>query len=299
MGTELMEETKRRQALEAEVQELRMRVSGVEAVARSPVVAPGSAAAFPLPTPGYSDPLSAGGVGAFPGGTCASHGYAPPSACCGGGAAAGGGAPYDNSAEAAAYAAAAGLSGVESLGVGDLGYGADPASVYGATSSDAYGMCRAAYAATAPPALPAMTPAAVASAAAMSAGVLPSSAADGSADDSDEAKLARAVDSKLKDLVPAIHAVSVVHAAATAPPGSLGLDSAGRGGEASASAPMSGRAGGGSEFGLPQPGSGAQRRSGAAALRISRQELDSRVQQILGRHGQALAELGGGTPKPR
>ena len=33
MGTELMEETKRRQTLEAEVQELRMRLSGVEAVA--------------------------------------------------------------------------------------------------------------------------------------------------------------------------------------------------------------------------------------------------------------------------
>ena len=37
MGTELMEETKRRQTLEAEVQELRMRLSGVEAVARSPL----------------------------------------------------------------------------------------------------------------------------------------------------------------------------------------------------------------------------------------------------------------------
>ncbi|KAL1524155.1 hypothetical protein AB1Y20_019064 [Prymnesium parvum] len=36
MGTELMEETKRRQALEAEVQELRMRVSGMEAVSRLP-----------------------------------------------------------------------------------------------------------------------------------------------------------------------------------------------------------------------------------------------------------------------
>ena len=34
--------------------------------------------------------------------------------------------------------------------------------------------------------------------------------------------------------------------------------------------------------------------SGAAALRISRQELDARVQQILGRHGQNLAELSRG-----
>lgn len=39
MGTELMEETKRRQLLEAEVQELRMRlVGGIEALSRSPLV---------------------------------------------------------------------------------------------------------------------------------------------------------------------------------------------------------------------------------------------------------------------
>lgn len=37
MGTELMEETKRRQVLEADLQELRMRLSGMEAVSRLPV----------------------------------------------------------------------------------------------------------------------------------------------------------------------------------------------------------------------------------------------------------------------
>ena len=50
MGTELMEETKRRQSLEAEVQELRMRLSGVEAVARTPLAPAGLFAPTSLPS---------------------------------------------------------------------------------------------------------------------------------------------------------------------------------------------------------------------------------------------------------
>jgi len=69
MGTELMEETKRRQALEAEVQELRMRLSGVEAVARSPV---GGASLPTYPPAGMGMPDfgggSYGGVGGLGGG---------------------------------------------------------------------------------------------------------------------------------------------------------------------------------------------------------------------------------------
>eukprot|EP00964_Phaeocystis_antarctica_P148170 scaffold114933_cov18-Phaeocystis_antarctica.AAC.1 len=66
MGSELMEETKCRLTVEAEVQELRMRLAGAEVTAtRAPYT--GGGGAVPL------DPLQAaadgaGGFGGFPGG---------------------------------------------------------------------------------------------------------------------------------------------------------------------------------------------------------------------------------------
>ena len=121
-----------------------------------------------------------------------------------------------------------------------------------------YGM-QEAYSSTAPPVL--STPAGA-------GGAGPSSDAQLEVGSQQQA-LGRAVDAKLKELVPTIHAQTTI-AAATAGASTPAA-------EAPASA-------GGSEFGLPS----SSRKTGAAALRISRQELDQRVQQILGRHGQSL-----------
>mmetsp|Transcript_37133 Transcript_37133/g.98326 ORF Transcript_37133/g.98326 Transcript_37133/m.98326 type:complete len:102 (+) Transcript_37133:1-306(+) len=80
--------------------------------------------------------------------------------------------------------------------------------------------------------------------------------------------VAAAVDSRLRELMPGAHAAAIAVPATDAPADALPSAD-------------------GSQFGLPA-------RRGAAALRISRQELDARVQQILGKHGQgSLATPGG------
>ena len=204
MGTELMEETKRRQALEAETQELRMRLSGVEAVTRSPGVQYAGAGAD---------------LATFN--------------------------PYAPAADASMYGMGAGMygdgSGMPSAGGAvDSGCGATPF------------MGREVMSATAPASIPhpmGMDPVSVAAAASAATSAAAAGAADGLGA---EGALGRAVDARLRDLVPAIHS-------------------------ATASAPSA------------TPAAGAPgRKSGAAALRISRQELDARVQQILGRHGHSL-----------
>ena len=86
------------------------------------------------------------------------------------------------------------------------------------------------------------------------------------------AETSAAVDSTLRDLLPTASAGSTASAA-----------------DADAAAELPSAAAG-SYFGASlASGSGG---GGASALRISRQELDARVQQILGRHGQALATPG-------
>ena len=213
MGTELMEETKRRQALEAETQELRMRLSGVEAVTRSPSAVYAAAGADLATFNPYAPAAGAPGLDASM--------YGMGAAMCG--------PDYGDG------------SGMPSAGGAvDSGCGAAPF------------MSREVMSATAPASIPhplGMDPVTVAAASAAAASAAAAGAADGLGA---EGALGRAVDARLRDLVPAIHS-------------------------ATASAPSA------------TPAAGAPgRKSGAAALRISRQELDARVQQILGRHGHSL-----------
>ena len=148
--------------------------------------------------------------------------------------------------------------GYDAAAGGGMEYGPAGGGGGGGGGGGVYGM-QEAYSSTAPPVL--STPAGA-------GGAGPSSDAQLEVGSQQQA-LGRAVDAKLKELVPTIHAQTTI-AAATAGASTPAA-------EAPASA-------GGSEFGLPS----SSRKTGAAALRISRQELDQRVQQILGRHGQSL-----------
>ena len=170
----------------------------------------------------------------------------------------------------AAAAVAAGDGGGAAEYIGGFPYGAPS---YGVPGGDAAFM-QPAYTATAPPVLgggddgglatPYPAAAAAAAATAPAAGGGSSSEAAEAADDAASARLGGAVEAKLRELVPGAATPAATLPAAT-------------------------------EFGLP-----AARRT-AAQLRVSQGELDARVAQILGKHGQALAMLGaggGGAPKP-
>ena len=221
MGTELMEETKRRQMLEAEVQELRMRLSGVEAVARSP-----SGAAALVPTmPPTTTPLNmpwTGGGGSFAPDASLPHGMAP-SAWHGD--------------ESAAFAGGSGGEANAAAYVDEL-LGASTSAGAGPRRPSAPFMVAADAVATAPP--------------------TPGDRAD------PPSSLSEAIDSRLRELVPSIRAAALVAPAAEV-----------------ANAPADGSScASGTQFGLP-----AAPQRVTSALRVSRQELDARVQQILGKHG--------------
>ena len=220
-----------------------MRLSGVEAVSRSPASGGG---AYSIPAPSSLD----FGAGSYGGGDPASAAFL---------SSANFGMP--SSVEAAESLVA---SGYEAAGFGSV------------LSGNPY--MQPSMSSTAPPAI---TPAHLAASSAANAACAAAMSSENSVLDEEGKRLGRAIDAKLSELVPAIHAASVVQAAQTAP--------------ASMPPTAMGEA--------PPIGSGVAHRmhgshtGGAAALRISRQELDTRVQQILGRHGQALSELG--TPPPK
>lgn len=245
MGTELMEETKRRQALEAEVQELRMRLSGVEAVARSPLgpTLPGVAAGGVPGVDGVIPPLTMG----LP------PGWAPPAA-----EGFDGGITYSGAGLSdAAYASA---------------FGFDPLAPDDALGSTSQFMNQEACSASAPP---------------MPTAAAPDALGDGggAAPPTWNARCSAAVDTKLQQLVPALHAASLAAPPASAWSGNVALGAAG---VSDVADPLS----------VSQPPAalhstsrvgGEQQVRGSAALRLSRQELDARVQQILGRHGRSLS----------
>lgn len=240
MGTELMEETKRRQALEAEVQEMRMRLSGVEAVARSPLPAGGGM--------GMGSAFSAEFNGAYDGSAGDPYGGSDPFGVDSYG-------PYAASEMMVPQVAAehGERAGGTSAGGGE---GDQPLST------------------------PAVQPSAMATAIA-NAMETPSGGASGVGEspDAGSGELGAAVDARLKELVPSIHAASIAASAVqTAPPATT---SAASQPATSSDAEYAGT--------VPAP---RTNRGAAANLRISQQELDARVQQILGRHGQALAVLG-------
>jgi hypothetical protein len=275
------------QTLEAEVQELRMRLSSVEVVARSPV-APSVAPSIG----GLGGAPFGGGGGVAPAAELAAAAYAY---------SAGGG--FGDSLDPSAFASAVdsqnamagaypGIDGAYGGAAASLppmpsaGYGLP--SAFGGDGSYAPSGHEALLAATCGyDALSATAPLAMCT---------PAMAAMGGAsqqpfgeDEMADGGLGRAVDAKLRELVPALH----VAAAASAPPLPPAPPPAAE--PADVSAGLASTAPAGTQFGLPQ----RARNSGAAALRISRQELDARVQQILGRHGQALAELGSAAPTPK
>jgi len=243
MGTELMEETKRRQALEAEVQELRMRLSGVEAVARSPLGPTWPGATVASSVDGVIPPLTMG----LP------PGWVPPVAEGFDGGIADPGAGLSD----AAYASA---------------FGFDPIAADDAMGSTSQFMNQEVYSASAP--------------------LLPTAAApeamghgDGAAPATWNARCSAAVDTKLQQLVPALHAASLAAPPAPALSGNAALGAAGLS-DAADSLSVSQLAT--ASYDTSRVG-GEQQVRGSAALRLSRQELDARVQQILGRHGRSLS----------
>uniref|UniRef100_A0A7S3AZG2 Uncharacterized protein n=1 Tax=Haptolina ericina TaxID=156174 RepID=A0A7S3AZG2_9EUKA len=245
MGTELMEETKRRQSLEAELQELRMRLSGVEAVARSPL----SSTPYQAP-PQYAQPYPPNSVGTF-----SAHGW-PGGAGVGDNETFGGVAPETWGGgmvdEAALGSYADGL-----YGAGEGSYGSGGGGLGGGASAPPF--MSESMASTAPPMqMPGMAGGA------------------GRVVETWDAGTQGAVDAKLRELVPSMRAAGTACAAAASVAAAAG--------------------------GLPE-GAGAQfglhPRGGTSSLRISRQELDARVQQILGRHGQAPAGGDLSTPSSR
>ena len=214
MGTELMEETKRRQSLEAEVQELRMRLSGVEAVARTPLAPAGLFAPTSLPS-----------------GVPASSGYAAASS-------------YPEYATAEYAGSSADAASVEAAATAAAAY--EPTSL---SYADAMLGGRAL------PTVPS-TPLG-------GYGASDRSAWRGETHDALESTLqsllpSRSAPASDAQPVPAVESSTTSQFAST-----LTSDAEPRGAGTSA--------------------------AGVSALRISRQELDARVQQILGRHGQSLS----------
>ncbi|KOO25040.1 hypothetical protein Ctob_008996 [Chrysochromulina tobinii] len=237
MGTELMEETKRRQSLEAEVQELRMRLSGVEAVARSPL------------------------------GTA--YGGAPPY----------GGMHSAPAPEPAPYGTSANLFGTDSYQSGADAYytrAYDGGVLGGDGGASAYveGLLSGSRGGVPPPFM----------VEAMAAASAPPTAGPSGGADPNATSLSAAVDSRLRELVPSIRT-----AAFAAPAADTYLSGSAH--DEPAPEPSS-------QFGQPS----ASRGRATASLRISRQELDARVQQILGKHGHGYLPSGHSaisTPGPK
>jgi|EP00900_Chrysochromulina_parva_P003019 hypothetical protein len=237
MGTELMEETKRRQSLEAEVQELRMRLSGVEAVARSPL------------------------------GTA--YGGAPPY----------GGMHSAPAPEPAPYGTSANLFGTDSYQSGADAYytrAYDGGVLGGDGGASAYveGLLSGSRGGVPPPFM----------VEAMAAASAPPTAGPSGGADPNATSLSAAVDSRLRELVPSIRTAAFAAPAADAYLSGSAHDEP-------APEPSS-------QFGQPS----ASRGRATASLRISRQELDARVQQILGKHGHGYLPSGHSaisTPGPK
>ena len=253
-----------------------MRLSGVEAVARAPLVPPISLPSSGLSSSGlqgapppYADPIVAA-TSTFADTVDLAVVFPP----C---------ADVSNHDTAAGYAdpAGAGTAGCSSThAVSGLMSSSDSSCVYGSSA----GMSLEAVQTPAPSSTCVSEPQTAADDAttkcAAAGGYAPDSVVEAAAefgDNSGEFQLRRAVDAKLRELVPGIRAADAVAAAAIVPPSAATGGSATGGGAVSTSC---------AQFGLSARG------LGTAALRISRQELDARVQQILGRHGQVLAELG-------
>ena len=237
MGTELMEETKRRQSLEAEVQELRMRLSGVEAVARSPL------------------------------GTA--YGGAPPY----------GGMRSAPAPEPTPYGTRANLFGTDSYQSGadafyTRAYDGGTLGADGGASAYVEGLLSGSRGGVPPPFM----------VEAMAAAAEPPTAGPSGGADPHATLLSAAVDSRLRERVPSIRTAAFAAPAADAYLSGSAHDEP-------APEPTS-------QFGQPS----AIRGRATASLRISRQELDARVQQILGKHGHGYLPTGNSaisTPGPK
>lgn len=212
-----------------------MRISGVEAVARSPLAStPGPYQPGPFPPPpGY--PPNSGG--AFPS-TSWGEQAAVAAAAAGFGAAT---ADYDGSGAGMHYDG----SGAGMPPPADM-------SALGETAAASYAEGFMAGGGLGGGGVPFMSEA------------MRTPAGEGRVADTWDAHAQAAVDAKLRELVPSARGGGACSG------GSAG-SYAGCGGDEAA----------GSSFGLPSKGTNA--------LRISRQELDARVQQILGRHGKGAA----------
>lgn len=266
MGTELMEETKRRQQLEADVHEIRMRLAGLEAVGRpSPAscagigAASGSASYDPYNT--YSEFGGGFGADTLGGGGLGCGAFDSISAGL-----------HECSAQQAHYAAAAAAADGLAAGLGGAGAGFAPplqtptydgyATGMGPKGGLAHGGgCAAAL-----------------SSAYSGCGGDPS-AVEGLAQ-TWKPQCAHVVDERLRALT-------------HPPPSTAAKPTVVAQSVASAQAPLSSSSSYSALQSTSKPSS-----TPAAALRLSRQELDARVQQILGRHGQSLSDYPSLTPAP-